>query len=60
MQAKNLLTEKDLVEWLSLKNKRQVRALRDRGMPHLKLNGHEIRYDPNIIEQWMAENSKKS
>jgi hypothetical protein len=60
MQAKNLLTEMDLVEWLSLKNKRQVRALRDRGMPHLKLNGHEIRYDPNIIEQWMAENSKKS
>ena len=60
MQEKILLTQQDLVEWLSLKNKRQVRALRDRGMPHLKLNGHEIRYDPNIIEQWMAENSKKS
>ncbi len=59
MPTKNLLTESDLITWLTLKNKRQARSLREKGMPHLKLNGHEIRYDPTEVEQWMAKNAKK-
>jgi len=59
MPTKNLLTESDLITWLSLKNKRQARSLREKGMPHLKLNGHEIRYNPEEVEQWMAMNAER-
>ena len=57
---RTLLTERDLMQWLTLKNKRQVRSLREKGMPYLKLNGHEIRYNPEEIEDWMMENAQKS
>jgi len=59
MPPRNLITENDLITWLSLKNKRQLRSLREKGMPHLKLNGHEIRYNPEEIEQWMAKNAER-
>ena len=59
MQVKKIMTEPDLIEWLNLKNKRQVRSLREKGLPHMKLNGHEIRYDPDLVEEWMRENAKK-
>ena len=48
-----------ILDALIVKNKRQARSLREKGMPHLKLNGHEIRYNPEEIEQWMARNAKK-
>jgi hypothetical protein len=56
---KKLYNESELIVWLGLKSKRQLRSLRDKGMPHLKLNGHQIRYDPQRIEAWMQENAKK-
>ena len=59
MQVKKIMTELDLIEWLNLKNKRQVRSLREKGLPHMKLNGHEIRYDPDLVEEWMRENAKR-
>ena len=54
------MTEADLIEWLNLKNKRQVRSLREKGLPHMKLNGHEIRYDPELVEEWMIKNAKRA
>jgi hypothetical protein len=59
MEVKKIITEQDLITWLHLKNKRQVRSLRDRGMPHMKLNGHEIRYDPDLVEEWMTKNAQR-
>ena len=59
MQVKKIMTEPDLIEWLTLKNKRQVRSLREKGLPHMKLNGHEIRYDPALVEEWMRDNAKR-
>ena len=59
MQVKKIMTELDLIEWLNLKNKRQVRSLREKGLPHMKLNGHEIRYDPDLVEEWMRDNAKR-
>jgi hypothetical protein len=59
MQVKKIMTEPDLIEWLNLKNKRQVRSLREKGLPHMKLNGHEIRYDPDLVEEWMRDNAKR-
>jgi len=59
MQVKKIMTEPDLIAWLNLKNKRQVRSLREKGLPHMKLNGHEIRYDPDLVEAWMKDNAKR-
>ena len=59
-QVKKIMTEADLIEWLGLKNKRQVRSLREKGLPHMKLNGHEIRYDPELVEEWMIKNAKSA
>ena len=60
MQVKRIMTEADLIESLNLKNKRQVRSLREKGLPHMKLNGHEIRYDPELVEEWMIKNAKSA
>lgn len=59
MGIKNFLTERDLIIWLDLKNRRQARSLREKGMPHLKLSAKNIRYDPAEVEQWMVANAKK-
>jgi len=59
MEIKKIMTEPDLITWLNLKNKRQVRSLRDKGLPHMRLNGHEFRYDPDLVEEWMRDNARK-
>ena len=59
-EVKKIMTEAGLIEWLGLKNKRQVRSLREKGLPHMKLNGHEIRYDPDDVLEWMDKNAKEN
>lgn len=64
MQVKKIMTEADLIEWLTLapgpKSKRQLRTWREKGLPHYKLNTHEIRYDPDDVLEWMDKNAKEN
>ena len=53
---KRFMTGAEVVEELSLRNVRQLYGLRVReGLPHIRLNGKEIRYDREKIIRWAAK-----
>ncbi len=57
--AHELMTEIQVVEWLQLKNVRQLRYLcNQNGFPYLPISKKEKRFDRNEIVAWMKKNRR--
>ncbi len=53
------MTDKQVVEWLQLKNIRQLRRLyTHQGLPYLPINKKEKRFDKKEILAWMKKNRR--
>ena len=55
-----LMTEAEVVEWLKLKNVRQLRRLCLHGFPYFPITRKEKRFDRNEIVSWMKKNRRMS
>jgi hypothetical protein len=53
-----ILTEKELCDLLKVERK-FIFACRKNGMPYLKLGSRLIRYEMDIVIEWLKENSKE-
>ena len=56
----DLLTSRDLDRHLRYPRGRSVRLARRGLIPHIELPDGEIRFDPPIIERWLAEEAAGS
>lgn len=59
-EARSLLTEVDVAKWLNVSH-RTIQNWRWRGGgPAFMKLGNSVRYDPDVIEAWIAARSKGS